>query len=73
MDGGQVVLATAGELGMPIGIEDLPPGILDTADEVFVTNAIAGIRPVGELMGVRKWPVGEITKALVTATSGAGA
>ena len=29
----------------------------------------AGIRPVGELMGVRKWPVGEITKALVTATS----
>jgi branched-subunit amino acid aminotransferase/4-amino-4-deoxychorismate lyase len=40
---------------------------------VFVTNAVAGIRPVGELMGVRKWPVGEITKALVTATSGAGA
>jgi len=69
----QVVLTAAGELGIPAGIEDLRPEILDTADEVFVTNAVAGIRPVGELMGVRKWPVGEITKSLVAATTGASA
>ena len=69
----QVVLTAAGELGIPVGIEDLRPEILDTADEVFLTNAVAGIRPVGALMGVRKWPVGDITKRLVTATSGAAA
>jgi 4-amino-4-deoxychorismate lyase len=69
----QVVLMAASELGVPVGVEDLRPEILDTADEVFVTNAVAGIRPVGELVGVRKWAVGEITRALVKGTSGVGA
>jgi hypothetical protein len=27
---------------------------------------VTGVRPVGELMGVRKWEVGEITRALMT-------
>jgi 4-amino-4-deoxychorismate lyase len=69
----QVVLMAASELGIPVGVEDLRPEILDTADEVFVTNAVAGIRPVGELLGARKWTVGEITRALVTSASGVGA
>lgn len=69
----QVVLNAAAALGIPASIEDVRPDALDSADEVFVTNAVAGIRPVGELMGVRKWPVGDITKRLVTATSGAAA
>ena len=45
----------------------LPPGLVASSPEYL--RPVAGIRPVGELMGVRKWPVGEITKALVTATS----
>jgi 4-amino-4-deoxychorismate lyase len=69
----QVVLAAARELGLSASVEDVRPESLDGADEVFVTNAVTGIRPVGELMGVRKWSVGEVTRALVTRTSGATA
>jgi 4-amino-4-deoxychorismate lyase len=69
----QVVLMAASELGIPVGVEDLRPEVLDAADEVFVTNAVAGIRPVGELVGARKWTVGEITRALVKSTTGVDA
>jgi branched-subunit amino acid aminotransferase/4-amino-4-deoxychorismate lyase len=51
---------------VPAAIEDIRPEALDGADEVFVTNAVTGVRPVGELMGVRKWEVGEITRAIMT-------
>jgi 4-amino-4-deoxychorismate lyase len=61
----QVVLAAARDLGVTASIEDIRPEALDGADEVFVTNAVTGVRPVGELMGVRKWEVGEITRAIM--------
>ena len=67
----QVVLAAARELGAPAEVEDLRPESLDVAEEVFVTNAVIGIRPVGELMGVRQWPVGEVTRALMARVNGA--
>ena len=35
----------------------------DSADELFLTNALTGIRPVGELAGVRRVP-GPVTRAL---------
>ncbi len=66
-----LVLAAARELGIAVGVEDVRPESLDGADEVFVSNAVTGIRPVGELMGVRQWPVGEITRSLLQRTSGA--
>jgi 4-amino-4-deoxychorismate lyase len=69
----QVVLAVAQDLGLPTVIEDVRPEALDSAEEVFVTNAVVGIRAVGELVGVRQWPVGEITRALMARTAGAEA
>jgi 4-amino-4-deoxychorismate lyase len=69
----QVVLAAARDLGIPTAVEDVRPESLDVAEEVFVTNAVIGIRPVGELMGVRKWSVGEVTRALMVRTLGASA
>ncbi len=69
----QVVLAAARDLGIPTSVEDVRPEALDVAREVFVTNAVIGIRPVRELMGVRQWPVGEITRTLIPRANGAGA
>jgi 4-amino-4-deoxychorismate lyase len=69
----QVVLKAARDLGVPASIEDIRPEALDGADEIFVTNAVTGVRAVGELMGVRKWGVGEVTRALMTRAHGADA
>ena len=69
----QVVLAAARDLGVTASIEDIRPEALDSADEVFVTNAVTGVRPVGELMGVRKWDVGEVTRAIMTRAHGTDA
>jgi 4-amino-4-deoxychorismate lyase len=68
-----VVLAAARELGVPTSVEDVRPESLDAAQEVFVTNAVIGVRAVGELMGVRQWQVGEVTRALAARANGAGA
>jgi len=65
----QVVLAAASELGLPTSVEDVDAGRLATAEEVFVTNAVVGIRPVGELVGVRSWATGEITRRLLAGTA----
>jgi branched-subunit amino acid aminotransferase/4-amino-4-deoxychorismate lyase len=40
---------------------------LATADEVFLTNAVRGIRPVGLIEGLRDLPVGPVTSRLRTA------
>ena len=69
----QVVLKAAAALGIPVSIEDVRPEALDSADEVFVTNAVTGVRPVGELMGVRKWAVGEVTRRLMARAHGTDA
>ncbi len=60
-----VVLAAARELGIASGVADLDANDLQEADEVFLTNAITGVRPVGEVLGVRRYTVpGEVTRAL---------
>jgi 4-amino-4-deoxychorismate lyase len=65
----QVVLAAAAELGQPIVVEDVGPDRLVSADELFVTNAVVGIRPVQELVGLRRWTTGEVTRALMDCTA----
>ena len=66
----QAVLDAALELGIRASVIDVQPERLVLADEVFVTNAVVGIRPVGELIGVRGWDVGPITRALAAHTNG---
>ncbi len=65
----QVVLAAAADQGLPASVEDVHPDRLTTADEVFVTNAVVGVRPVGELVGLRRWATGELTRALIACTA----
>lgn len=62
----QVVLDAAGECA--IGTEErvLGRADLDAAEEIFLTNALTGIRPVGELAG-RRLAVGSLTRRLQTA------
>jgi para-aminobenzoate synthetase/4-amino-4-deoxychorismate lyase len=40
---------------------DLSVKDLESADEVFVTNSIGGVRPVAECVGVGGWPAGPVT------------
>ena len=65
----QVVLAAASDSGLPAAVEDVHPDRLATADEVFVTNAVVGIRPVMELTGMRRWTTGEVTRSLMVCTA----
>jgi branched-subunit amino acid aminotransferase/4-amino-4-deoxychorismate lyase len=67
------VLNAAAALGIPVSIEDVRPDALDSADEVFVTNAVTGVRAVGELMGVRKWEAGAVTRQLMARAHGTDA
>jgi 4-amino-4-deoxychorismate lyase len=68
-----VVLAAAGELSIPADVADLRTEDLAAADEVFLTNAITGVRPVGEVLGVRRYPAtGPVTRALDERTRRAG-
>jgi len=59
-----LVLQAAEQLQIPVSVEDLQSESLAEADEVFITNAVAGLRPVGEVLGVGRWNEGEITRAL---------
>lgn len=69
-----VVMAAARELAILTAVRDVSLEDFAEADEVFLTNAITGVRPVGELLGVRRYAVpGEITRQLSEFTSRAGA
>ena len=57
------VIRIATELGIPVREEPLWPEDLETATEVFVTNAIRGIRSVTALEQFT-WPCGHITQSL---------
>jgi 4-amino-4-deoxychorismate lyase len=65
----QAVLDAALELGIRAAVVDVQPERLMQADEVFLTNAVTGIRPVGELVGARGWDVGPVTRALMARTN----
>lgn len=60
----RVVLEHAGEVGLAAREADLLPADLAEADEVFMTNAVFGIKPVRELDG-RTFPVGPKTRELI--------
>jgi 4-amino-4-deoxychorismate lyase len=69
-----VVLAAARELAIDASVSDLKQDDLAAADEVFLTNAITGVRPVGEVLGVRRYGgPGEVTRVLLERTNRAGA
>jgi 4-amino-4-deoxychorismate lyase len=69
-----IVLAAARELGIFAEVRDVRQLELAEADEVFLTNAITGVRPVGEILGVRRYVApGEVTRRLLEHTSRAGA
>jgi branched-subunit amino acid aminotransferase/4-amino-4-deoxychorismate lyase len=52
--------------GMELGVEVCDLGLAEAraADEIFLTNAVTGIRPVIEIQGERSWAHGEVTRAL---------
>ena len=69
-----LVLEAARELGIVAEVVDLRFDDLGAADEAFLTNAITGVRPVGEILGVRRYAApGDVTRALLERTSRAGA
>ncbi|MFN8604470.1 MAG: aminodeoxychorismate lyase [Candidatus Binatia bacterium] len=66
----QAVLDASSALGIDAILDDVLPERLAGADEVFITNAVTGIRPVGELLGACRWAVGPVTRALASHTAG---
>ena len=46
--------------------------VLTTATEVFLTNAVAGIRPVRALVGHGEWPLGPVTLRLIERLAATG-
>jgi len=59
----RVVQEIADQAGIVLLEVDLPPHEVGTATEVFVTNALTGIRPVRRL-GSRTWGTGPVTRRL---------
>jgi 4-amino-4-deoxychorismate lyase len=69
-----IVLSVARDLDLETDILDVRPEDLATADEVFITNAITGVRPVGEILGVRRYGApGNVTRVLLERTTRVGA
>jgi 4-amino-4-deoxychorismate lyase len=69
-----VVLAAAREAGIDSEILDVRLVDFSAADEVFLTNAITGVRPVGEILGLRRYTApGDVTRILLERTARAGA
>lgn len=58
------VLADANTLGIPICIDKLSREVLDSADELFLTNALIGIWPIAKLDG-KTFSIGPMTRRLM--------
>jgi 4-amino-4-deoxychorismate lyase len=58
-----IVLETARQAGVAAVVADLPPSTVAGASEVFLTNALTGIRPVHRLGGLA-WSTGPVTRLL---------
>jgi branched-subunit amino acid aminotransferase/4-amino-4-deoxychorismate lyase len=63
-----LVLEIAAAAGISAEVRRLDAADLAAAEELFLTNALTGIRPVGELDGVRL-AVGPLTRQLQTQLS----
>ena len=59
----RVVIEAARRAGLSVRVADLPPSAVAAAAEVFVTNALTGIRPVHRL-GRQTWESGPVTRQL---------
>ncbi len=59
-----VVLAEASRAGIPCKEADLQRADVEAADELFLTNALTGLRPVARLAG-RSLPAGTLTGRIV--------
>jgi para-aminobenzoate synthetase/4-amino-4-deoxychorismate lyase len=57
------VLELLADAGVPCQERSVPLAALGEADEVFVTNAIGGVRPVATVDGVGAWAAGPVTRA----------
>jgi 4-amino-4-deoxychorismate lyase len=67
----RVVLESARQVGVPVSVADLPPSAVAGAAEIFLTNALTGIRPVHSLDS-RSWGTGPVTRLLQSALAAAG-
>lgn len=67
----RVVLETAQRAGIDVVEGELVPADVHGATELFVTNALTGIRPVCRL-GSRTWSVGPVTRRLQALLAAAG-
>lgn len=59
-----VVLDAAQALGFEVTVDRVTPDDLRAADEVFLCNTLAGVRPVTEWIGETDYPVGPVTTTL---------
>lgn len=60
----QVVLQTAEHSGIRAEVRDIPFDELIDAEELFLTNAVRGIRPVGVIEGIKRFSPGVVTARL---------
>jgi 4-amino-4-deoxychorismate lyase len=67
----RVVLESARKAGVAVSIADLPPSALAGAAEIFLTNALTGIRPVHRL-DAQSWRTGPVTRLLQSILAAAG-
>jgi 4-amino-4-deoxychorismate lyase len=63
----QVVLRAADTLGIASEVRDVPFAELELAQEVFLTNAVRGIRPIGSIEGLPRLLPGPVTARLQAA------
>ena len=64
----EVVLRQAAELGIEVEVGDFTLADVERADELFLTNSVRGIRPVGFVEGLATFQPGPVTARLREAT-----
>jgi 4-amino-4-deoxychorismate lyase len=60
----EIVLRTAARLGIETEVGDFTAADLERADEMFLTNAVRGIRPVGVVENVKTFEAAPVTAQL---------